>query len=74
VRKVPRQTLPEFMYEKFLVEKRNPEDAEESIWKIMANIMYQEKISPRVRMFGRFMNISPSSSYSLEALNVYLTR
>ena len=71
--KIPRQTLPEFMYEKFLVEKRNPEDAEESIWKIMANIMYQEKVSPRIRMFGRFMNISPSSSYSLEALNVYLT-
>jgi len=71
--KIPRQTLPEFMYEKFLVEKRNPEDAEESLWKVMANIMYQEKVSPRVRMFGRFMNISPSSSYSLEALNVYLT-
>lgn len=71
--KVPRQTLPEFMYEKFLVEKRNPEDAEQSLFKIMANIMYQEKISPRVRSFGRFMNISQSSSYSIEALNVYLT-
>ncbi len=71
--KVPRQTLPEFMYEKYLVEKRNPEDAEESLCKIMANIMYQEKISPRVRAFGRFMNISHSSSYSIEALNVYLT-
>jgi hypothetical protein len=71
--KVPRQTLPEFMYEKFLVEKRNPEDAEESLYKIMANIMYQEKISARVRIFGRFMNISHSSSYSIEALNVYLT-
>jgi Ca2+-binding EF-hand superfamily protein len=71
--KVPRQTLPEFMYEKFLVEKRNPEDAEESLLKIMANIMYQEKIVPRIRAFGRFMSLSNSSAYSLEALNVYLT-
>lgn len=71
--KVPRQTLPEFMYEKFLVEKRNPEDAEEMLHKIMANIMYQEKVSARVRTFGRFMNISHSTSYSIEALNVYLT-
>jgi hypothetical protein len=71
--KVPRQTLPEFMYEKFLVEKRNPEDAEEMLHKVMANIMYQEKISARVRTFGRFMNISHSTSFSIEALNVYLT-
>ncbi len=61
------------MYERFLVEKRNPEDAEEMLHKIMANILYQEKISSRVQTFGRFMNISHSTSYSIEALNVYLT-
>ena len=68
---IPRQSLPEFLYDYHLEMLAEPQLAEQALVHVIANVRVYDRISNRVRMFSRFLNLG-GQPFPLEALNIYL--
>jgi hypothetical protein len=55
--KLTRQNMPEFVYEYYLELLYDPVLAEEAIVGLLTNTRFYQNDSPRVRMFGRLLNL-----------------
>ena len=66
-----RRLLPEFTYEYHLEKLFDPVLAEEAIINLIANVRYHQWASPRVRMFGRLLNLE-NENISQDSLNMFL--
>ena len=66
-----RRLLPEFTYEYHLEKLFDPVLAEEAIVNLIANVRYHQWASPRVRMFGRLLNLE-NENISQDSLNMFL--
>jgi hypothetical protein len=69
--KLPRQNVPEFVYEYYLELLFDPVLAEEAIVNLVANVRFYESDSPRVRMFGRLLNLY-NDNLSQDSVNMFL--
>lgn len=66
-----RQSLPEFLYDFHLEMLAEPQLAEQALVNIVANVRVYDRVSNRVRMFARFLNLG-GQPFPVEALNIFL--
>jgi hypothetical protein len=69
--KLPRQTLPEFLYDFHLERLLEPQLAEAALVNVVANVRIYDRVHTRVHMFSRFLNLG-GQPFPLEALNIFL--
>ena len=69
--RLPRQSLPEFLYVHTLEVFGQPQLAYEALVHVVANVRAYDRASPRARMFSRFLNLG-GQPFPLEALNIFL--
>eukprot|EP00283_Hemiselmis_rufescens_P002109 CAMPEP_0173469810 /NCGR_PEP_ID=MMETSP1357-20121228/77554_1 /TAXON_ID=77926 /ORGANISM="Hemiselmis rufescens, Strain PCC563" /LENGTH=413 /DNA_ID=CAMNT_0014438063 /DNA_START=87 /DNA_END=1328 /DNA_ORIENTATION=- len=68
---ISRQSLPEFLYDYHLEKLSEPQLAEAALVHIVANVRVYDRVSNRVKMFSRFLNLG-GQPFPLEALNIFL--